>query len=95
MYASVGDTVKKGQVLVELDKTEQKYELAKLENTIAQTRLTGSPKDLEVLLLQQDSLEKKLQDREIIANFDGVLADFSVSVGDYLEAKDSAGTLVE
>lgn len=95
VYASVGDTVKKGQVLVELDKTEQKYELAKLENTIAQTRLTGSPKDLEVLLLQQDSLEKKLQDREIIANFDGVLADFSVSVGDYLEAKDSVGTLVE
>ena len=27
VYASVGDTVKKGQVLVELDKTEQKYEV--------------------------------------------------------------------
>ena len=46
-------------------------------------------------MIQKKSLEKKLEDRKIIANFSGILADFNVAPGDYLEAKDSVGTLVE
>ena len=95
VYASQGDFVKKGQVLVELDTTQQEYEIAKLDYDIAQTKITGNAKELELKNIQRKSLVKKLEDRKIIASFSGILADFDVSVGEYLEAKDSVGTLVE
>lgn len=92
---SVGDTVKKGDVLLELDKSDQEYELARLDYDIAQKRLTGSPKELELMAYQRKALERRLEDRKIVANFDGVVADFTASVGDYLEAKDTVGTLIQ
>lgn len=95
VYANEGDSVKKGQVLVELDTSSQEYDIAKIDYDIAQTRINGNPKELELKLIQKKSLEKKLEDRKIIANFSGILADFDVAPGDYLEAKDSVGTLVE
>lgn len=95
VYVAVGDKVRKGDLLMELDKSEQEYNLAKLDYDIAQKKLNGSPKELELLAYQRKTLEKKLDDRNIVANFDGVVADFTASVGDYLEAKDTVGTLIQ
>lgn len=95
VHVTVGDKVRKGAVLMELDKSEQEYNLAKLDYDIAQKKLNGSPKELELLAYQRKTLEKKLEDRNIVANFDGVVADFTASVGDYLEAKDTVGTLIQ
>lgn len=95
VYVKVGDKVKKGQVLMELDKSEQEYNLAKHDYDTAQKQINGSPKELELMAYQQKTLEKKLEDRKIKANFDGVVADFTATVGDYLEAKDSVGTLIQ
>jgi len=95
VYGKTGDFVKKGQVLVELDTSEQEYELAKLQYEIAQVKINGSPKELELKRLQLKSLQNKLEDRKIIASFSGLLADFDVAVEDYLEAKDIVGTLIE
>lgn len=95
VYASEGDKVKKGQTLVQLDMEDQEYELARLDYNIAQTKINGSPKELELMQLQRKALQKKLDNRKITASFSGVLADFDVAVGDYLEAQDSVGTLIE
>lgn len=95
VYVSVGDKVKKGDVLMELDKSEQEYNLAKHDFDVAQKKINGSPKELELMAYQRKTLEKKLEDRKIKANFDGVVADFTATVGDYLEAKDSVGTLIQ
>lgn len=95
VYVKVGDKVKKGQVLMELDKSEQEYNLAKHDYDTAQKQINGSPKELELMAYQRKTLEKKLEDRKIKANFDGVVADFTAGVGDYLEAKDSVGTLIQ
>ena len=46
VYVKEGDFVKKGQVLVELDTTQQEYEIAKLDYDIAQTKITGNAKEL-------------------------------------------------
>ena len=46
VHVAVGDKVRKGDVLMELDKSEQEYNLAKLDYDIAQKRLNGSPKEL-------------------------------------------------
>lgn len=95
VYVTVGDKVKEGDVLMELDKSEQEYNLAKHDFDVAQKKINGSPKELELMAYQRKTLEKKLEDRKIKANFDGVVADFTASVGDYLEAKDAVGTLIQ
>ena len=43
---------------------------------------------------QRLSLLQKIADRQVVATFDGVIADLDVAVGDSLEAKDSVGTIV-
>lgn len=95
VYVAVGDRVKKGDVLMELDKADQEYDLAKHDFDTAQKKISGSPKELELMAYQRKALEQKLEDRNIIANFDGVVADFTAAVGDYLEAKDTVGTLIQ
>ncbi len=93
--AKEGDFVKKGQVLLELDAVEQNYELANLDYQIAQTKINGSKKELELQQQKRTVLQKKLEDRKVVASFDGYLAQFSVLTGDYLEAKDVVGTLID
>ncbi len=95
VYVAVGDRVKKGDVLMELDKADQEYDLAKHDFDTAQKKISGSPKELELMAYQRRALEQKLEDRNVIANFDGVVADFTAAVGDYLEAKDTVGTLIQ
>lgn len=92
---AVGDRVKKGDVLMELDKSEQEYNLARHDFDTAQKQISSSPKELELMAYQRRTLEQKLEDRNIKANFDGVVADFTAAVGDYLEAKDTVGTLIQ
>ena len=70
VYVKVGDRVKKGDVLMELDKSEQEYNLAKHDYDTVQKQISGSPKELELMQYQRKTLEKKLEDRKITANFD-------------------------
>ena len=94
VYVEKGDTVKKGDIIIQLDATEQEYNLAKLDYDMASTKITGSQKQLELQQKQRLSLLQKIEDRKVKATFDGIIADLDVSVGDSMEAKDSVGTLV-
>lgn len=95
VYVKEGDKVKKGDVILELDATEQEYNLASLDYDIAQKKLNGSKREIELLEVKRDMLVKKLDDRKIVAYFDGIIVDLNVAPGDYLEAKDSVGTLID
>ena len=95
VYVKAGDFVKKGQVILELDDSEQEYDLAELDYNIAQKKLNGSKREIELLETRRDVLVKKLEDRKITAYFDGIIVDLNVAPGDYLEAKDSVGTLID
>jgi hypothetical protein len=44
---------------------------------------------------QREVLLQRIKDRQIIANFDGVIAEFNASAGDVFEAKDVAGVIVD
>lgn len=90
-----GDSVKKGQVIIELDASEQEYALAKHDYDMEQKRINGSRRELELMEKQRDVLVKKLEDRKIVAYFDGIIAQFSVAEGDYLEAKDIVGVIID
>lgn len=90
-----GDTVKKGDIILQLDDTTQRYNLERHLLNMQTTRITGSAKEYELMKTEKASLEQKINERKVTATFDGIIAAISASVGDSLAAKDSIGTLVD
>lgn len=94
VYVKAGDEVKEGDILVQLDDSQEKYDLAKMDYDLDVARITASAKELSLKKTQRLSYVQKIEDRKIVATFDGVLAAFNVAVGDSVEAKDTIGNLV-
>lgn len=95
VYVKEGDSVKKGDLIVQLDDTEQVYNLANLDYEISVARQNQTAGKIALMQTQRKSLVQKISDRRIEATFDGIVAELDVDPGDYLEAKDSVGTLVD
>ncbi len=95
VYKSEGDIVKEGDLIVQLDDSEQLYNLANLDYEISVARQNQTAGKLALMQTQRKSLLQKIRDRKIVATFDGIIASLDVDSGDYLEAKDSIGTLVD
>lgn len=94
VYVKEGDHVKKGDVIIQLDDTDQQYNLEKHDFNMAATRITGSAREIKLMNTERLALVRKVEDRKVTATFDGLIAALDVNVGDSLEAKDSVGTLV-
>lgn len=94
VYVQKGSRVKKGDIILQLDDTEQKYNLAELDNQILTAKYNSSKNEQALLQTKRTFLLQKIENRKVIATFDGIIADLDVAVGDYMEAKDSVGTLV-
>ncbi len=95
VYVKEGDSVKKGDVLIAIDNTNQLYEVASIESEIEKAKLSGSLRELELLQLRLKSATNKLDYTQAYANFDGVVASVKVSEGDYFDAGSSAMTLID
>ncbi len=95
VYKSEGDYVKEGDLIVQLDDSEQQYNLASLDYDISVARQNQTSGKIKLMQTQRKSLVQKIANRKIVATFDGIIADLDVDPGDYLEAKDSIGTLVD
>ncbi len=95
VYKKEGDFVKSGDLIVQLDDSEQQYNLANLDYEISVARQNQTSGKIKLMQTQRKSLVQKISDRKIVATFDGFIADLDVDPGDYLEAKDSIGTLVD
>ena len=95
VYKKEGDRVKAGDLIVQLDDTEQQYNLANLDYEISVARQNQTAGKIKLMETQRTSLVRKIADRKIVATFDGIIASLDVDPGDYLEAKDSIGTLVD
>ncbi|WP_407426939.1 efflux RND transporter periplasmic adaptor subunit [Treponema sp.] len=94
VYKKEGDAVKKGDLIVQLDDTEQQYNLANLDYEISVAKQNQTAGKIKLMETQRLSLVSKVSDRKIVATFDGIIAELDVDPGDYLEAKDEIGTLV-
>ncbi len=94
VYVKEGDSIKKGAIILDLNKSEQQYNLEKHDYDIEQKKINGSTREVQLMETQRDMLLEKFEDRQVIAMFDGIIADLDVSVGDVLEAKDGIGTLI-
>src|SRR5574344_2175461 len=95
VYVKEGDSVKKGDIILQLDDTTEQYNLANEDYLIAQKKVTGSMREIELMQKQRASLAQKVQDRKVVATFNGVVAELDAAVGDYFEAQDDLGTLVD
>ena len=95
VYVSEGDYVKEGQILATIDDTQQKMNLQDIENQIAEARLTGSVKTLEILEMRKKNYENALDYTTLKANFDGVVSKVDVVVNDYFDAGSSAVTIID
>lgn len=95
VYVSEGDTVEKGDLILQLDDSEQRYNLEKHDFDMEQKRVTGSKRELALMEKQRNVLTQKIQDRTITAAFSGLIASFTAQAGDYLEAKDNVGVIVD
>ncbi|MDR2601522.1 MAG: HlyD family efflux transporter periplasmic adaptor subunit [Spirochaetaceae bacterium] len=95
VFVKEGDFVKKNQVILQLEDGEQRYNLSNHDFQTAQKRVSGSPREIELMLKQREVLLQRIQDRRILANFDGLIAQFQASAGDVVEAKDVAGVIID
>ncbi len=95
VYKKEGDAVKEGDLIVQLDDTEQQYNLANLDYEISVAKQNQTGGKIRLMETQRKSLVQKVNNRKIVATFDGIIASLDVDPGDYLEAKDSIGTLVD
>ena len=95
VYVKQGDAVKAGDIIIQMDDTEQQYNLAKHDYEMETARVTGSRRQYALMQTQRLSLVQKIAERKVAATFDGIIADIDVNVGDSLEAKDSVGVLVD
>ncbi|HZK19631.1 MAG TPA: efflux RND transporter periplasmic adaptor subunit, partial [Treponemataceae bacterium] len=94
VYVTEGDFVKAGNVLVQLNNSEEEYNLEKQDYDIEQKRMAGAAREVSLMMKQREMKLDRLKDKQVIAMFDGVVASLDVSKGDYLNTKDTVGTLV-
>ena len=94
VYVKKGDTVKKGDILVQLDDSEEVYNREKHDYNMATTKLNGSPRDLSLMETQRVALVQKIADRKVVASFDGVVVELNAVEGNSVKSGDKIGTLV-
>ncbi len=95
VYVKEGQRVAKGDVLIAIDDTSQRYNVATIEANLEKMRLTGGQRDIDLLEMQLASAKKLLDNTRAYANFDGVVASVNVNVGDYFDAGSAAMTIID
>lgn len=90
LSVSEGQAVANGQELARIDDTQERYNLATLELTIEEERLTGSQRQLAVLELQRELRLSELEQTVLTAQLSGTVVSVNAEPGDRV----SAGTPV-
>lgn len=92
-----GDSVKEGDILATIDNTNQTYTVESLRRQLREAELSGTQSQVELLNLQLKTAENNLEYTNLVANFDGTVADVNITEGDYFEAgsTDAAVTIAD
>ena len=91
---AVGDSVTKGDILAELDKSDVELNIAQKVYAIEQERRTGSQRKVELMEMELKQLNGGMEKRNIIAPFNGIITHVRLKVGDSSSISDSFITLI-
>ena len=95
VFVKVGDSVTKGQVLATIDDSSQQSNLQDIENQIAEAKISGSTRQLELLELKKKNAEEQLSYTTLTANFDGIVSKVSIAENDYVSAGTTVITVID
>jgi multidrug efflux pump subunit AcrA (membrane-fusion protein) len=95
VYVKEGDRVKTGQLLFQLNDSQEQFNLANHEFQMNQERINGASAKLALMEEQRKVLVKNITNRRLEARFNGVIGQLNLSRGDYAKAQDIFGYLID
>jgi multidrug efflux pump subunit AcrA (membrane-fusion protein) len=95
VYVKEGDRVRAGQILFQLDDSQERYNLANHDFLMNQERINGATGRIALLEKQREVLLKNIENRSLEARFDGVIGKLTLAQGDYAKAQDIFGYLID
>jgi RND family efflux transporter MFP subunit len=86
VYVKEGDRVRAGDLIAELDDSQQRYDLASLDYKIEKARISGSKSELELLELERQMKQADLQEKKVWTTISGVVTTVDVREGEYVKS---------
>jgi multidrug efflux pump subunit AcrA (membrane-fusion protein) len=86
VYVKEGDRVRAGDLIAELDDSQQRYDLASLDYKLEKARISGSKSELELLELERKMKQVDLQEKKVWTTISGFVSDVDVREGEYVKA---------
>ncbi len=86
VYVEEGDRVRAGDLIAELDDSQQRYDLAGLEYKIEKAKISGSKSELELLELERQVKRVDLQQKKVWTTISGIVSKVDVREGEYVKA---------
>ncbi|HDP36571.1 MAG TPA: efflux RND transporter periplasmic adaptor subunit [Candidatus Atribacteria bacterium] len=86
VLVSEGKRVTEGEVLVQLEKSQQEYNYLKAKNTYELIKTSGSESEINEQELNFQIAKKNLEDTTLKAPFSGLITEVSVKPGDYINS---------
>jgi multidrug efflux pump subunit AcrA (membrane-fusion protein) len=95
VYVREGDRVKAGQILFQLNDSQERYNLANHDFQMNQERINGASARLALMEEQRQVFLRNIRDRRLEARFDGIIGQLNMARGDYVKAQDTFGYLID
>ncbi|OHD73968.1 MAG: hypothetical protein A2V99_16025 [Spirochaetes bacterium RBG_16_67_19] len=86
VYVQEGNRVRAGDLIAELDDSQQRYDLASLDYKLEKARISGSKSELELLELERKMKQVDLQEKKVWTTISGFVSDVDVREGEYVKA---------
>ncbi|HHU93417.1 MAG TPA: efflux RND transporter periplasmic adaptor subunit [Halanaerobiaceae bacterium] len=89
IHVKKGDFVEKGQLLIELDKTEARLTYLQRENAYNRALINGSRNEIEEARLNLELVKNNLENLDLRAPFAGIITDLYLEEGSYYSSGDA------
>ncbi|OHD20952.1 MAG: hypothetical protein A2064_06055 [Spirochaetes bacterium GWB1_66_5] len=86
VYVQEGNRVRAGDLIAELDDSQQRYDLASLDYKLEKARISGSKSELELLELERKMKQVDLQEKKVWTTISGFVSNVDVREGEYVKA---------
>jgi multidrug efflux pump subunit AcrA (membrane-fusion protein) len=89
VYVEEGELVESGDVVAELEDSQQRYDLAEVEMEIDTELISGTRRNLSLLELKKAMVETSLEDTRLTSTFTGLVSQINFEEGDYVKSSEA------